>query len=535
MKKYFLFLITISFLASLQAQVQSKITQVTVYQQGAKITNTAQIQLLPGNNEVIVQGIPAAIDKNSLQARISGDAILLSATSRTRQLDDSNLPRQTKIIEDSIAITDRQLLWLRSEKTIYQGEEKVITENQKLGTAEQKVSVEEIVALSKFYRERLLDIRGKIFTVDNEIARLEKLKSSLSEKLNSLRYSEKKSIGEIVLTVSSKKMFTSTLIVSYVSYQAGWEPLYDIRAGKANEPVELVYKANISQTTGLNWDKISLTISTGNPLANNNRPMLYPWFVDFTKPVLYDQSYKQKAAPSMMNVYQRSMVSVAEDKELEQEEFVPIGYNVAEYTNIISAAYTIDAPQDFPSDGQQHLVAIQEYKLGSKFIYHAVPKLDAGTFLVAKIADYGNYNLLPGQANLFFDGMYVGQSVLNPQTTVDSMLLSLGRDEKIIVKREQLKDFTARQTIGSSVKETKAYEITVRNNNTFAIELDLLDQLPIAQNKEIEIKLEDSGNAKYEADYGSLSWKLLLKAGETQKVKFVYSVKYPKDKQVAGL
>jgi uncharacterized protein (TIGR02231 family) len=534
MRKYF-FILSVLPAFSLLAQVNSKITDVIVYQQGAKITNVANIQLQPGNNEIIIQGVSTTLDQNSIQAKVTGEAILLSAASRSRQLEDANLPRRTKNLEDSIAAIDKQLTWYRSEKSVYQGEEQVIVNNQKLGTTEQKVTVEEIVALSKFYRERLLDIRTKLFNIDNETDKLEKIKTKLSEKLNELRYSEKKTIGEIILNISSKKIMSTSVSVSYISYQAGWTPLYDIRANKADEPVSLVYKANVYQSTGLSWDKVNLTISTGNPMADNNRPTMYPWYIDFyqEQPVVVGYGTAAKS----LNAYQRSM-AVEDAREAESmplEEVSAVGYGVEITNNRISSAYTIDAPQDIPSDGQVHLVAMQEYKLNSKFSYHSIPKLDAGTFLIAKVADYGNYNLLPGQANLFFEGMYIGQSYLNPQTTVDSMLLSLGRDDKIIVKRDQLKDLTARQSIGGNVKETKAFEILVRNNNTFEIDLDLMDQLPIAQNKDIEVKLEDAGNGTYDINYGSLLWKIHLKPGETKKVSFVYSVKYPKDKQLAGL
>jgi len=115
------------------------------------------------------------------------------------------------------------------------------------------------------------------------------------------------------------------------------------------------------------------------------------------------------------------------------------------------------------------------------------------------------------------------------------MFLSLGQDSRIAVKRNVLKDLTARQDIGPNVKETKAIEISVRNNNSFAIELDLMDQLPIAQNNDIEVKLEDGGGAKFDVEYGSLLWKLKINPGETKKVKFIYSVKYPKDKTISGL
>lgn len=536
MKKLCVIFLALPLLVNAQKPVQSEITNVIVYQNGAKITNTASANLPAGTSEVIVKGVPANIDPNSIQVKVLGNAVLLSATSRIKTLTDENLPVRTKILEDSLQLLNQQIQWLKAEKAVYEGEQNVIVANQKLGSNEQKVSVDEIIQLADFYRKRLLDIKTRTNKIDVDVSKTEKEIQKITQKLNEIRYTEPKTIGEIVLSISAKAAVNVKLNMAYVCYQAGWTPIYDLRAESADKPVKLLYKANVYQQTGINWENVKLTISTGNPLANNDRPLMYPWYIDFARAIAYKAEYDKKMM--MQNSMQRSMAAdkpVAYEAEPELEEVATIGYGVSTTTNRISAAYTIDVPQTIPSDQQVHLVAIVDYELNSKFSYHAIPKLDPSTFLIAKIADYGNYNLLPGQANLFYEGMYIGQSFLNPATTVDSMLVSLGRDEKITVKRNQLKDLTARQSIGTNTKETKAYEISIRNNNTFDIELELMDQVPIAQNKEIEVKLEEGSGAKYDADYGSLLWKINLKAGETKKVKLVYSVKYPKDKAVAGL
>lgn len=265
---------------------------------------------------------------------------------------------------------------------------------------------------------------------------------------------------------------------------------------------------------------------------------MYPWYIDFYEAVPFTRN--KVSAPQMFkssNALQRSMLADAEmeEEEMDLEEVAAVGYKVETKQTSISAEYTIDAAQDIPSDGKQHLVAIKEYELNTKFVYHAIPKLNRSAYLIAKVADYGNYNLLPGQSNLFFDGMYIGQSYLNPVTTVDSLLLSLGRDEKITIKRDQLTDLTAKQTLGNHTKETKAWEISVRNNKNFEIELDLMDQVPISKNKDIEVKVDEISGAKYDEAYGSILWKLKIKPGETQKVKLVYSVKYPKGKIIPDI
>lgn len=533
MKKLLLLALFLPMMVNAENISKSKITDVTVYQRGARVTNEAFINLKPGNNEVVISDITTSVNANSVQVKLAGSAILLSATTRVRVLENKELPIRTKTLSDSLQWVDQEITWNLQQKEVYNGEANLITANQKLGSNEEKATVEEIIRLSEFYRSRLLEIRKKTHSIDKKVVDLKLLKTSIQQKLQELQYLEKKSVGEIVLKVSSKTTTKVKATVTYLTYSAGWAPIYDVRAAGADKPVNLVYKANVYQTTGYNWGNTSLTISTGNPTANNNRPTMYPWYIDFSQPIVFNQIQQDKSKKMyMQNALQRATVASEAEAAPMLDEVATIGYVAELKTNNIAAEYKIDIPQEIPSDGKQHLVAIKEYELNSKFTYHSIPKLDKSAFLIAKVADYGNFNLLPGQSNLFFDGMYIGQSYLNPVTTVDSMLLSMGRDEKIIVKRNELKDLTARQSIGSNTKVTKAIEISVRNNNSYSIEMDLMDQIPLSKNKEIEVKIEDAGGAKIDVDYGSLLWKMNIKAGETQKVKFIYSVKYPKDKSV---
>ncbi|MBN1181213.1 MAG: DUF4139 domain-containing protein [Bacteroidales bacterium] len=539
MKKILLFIILFAANTGLYSKEKSKITDVIVYRQGAKVTRQAVVNLAPGNNEVILDEVTMSINNNILQVKIEGDAVLLSATSRNVTLEDENIPYKTKNFEDSIYTINKRIKWLTSQKTVYEGEEKIIYANQKLGTDEEKISVDELVQLSSFYRDRLLDIREKVYDIDTEIEQLNLTLAKIQQKLNNLQYSEKKTKTEIVISVSAKKSTQVKLSVSYLTPLAGWTPVYDVRANGADKPLTLVYKANVFQTTGFDWKNALITISTGNPTINNNRPIMNPWYISFTPPYTYNDAdvYRSRAAsgaPSKKESVEEINLYAAYEESID-DDYNFVEYNVTETTNRMAAEYKIDAPQDIPSDGQVHLVAMQQYELAAKYSYHAVPKLDQTAYMMAKVADYGKYNLLPGNANLFFEGMYIGQSYLNPITTVDSMLLSLGQDSKITILRNRLQDFSSKQVIGSNIKETKGFEIILRNNNSFPIEMDLLDQIPISSNKEMEVTLDEYGEGKFNKDYGSIMWKLNIKPGETKKVRFVYTVKYPKNQVVYGL
>ncbi|MFX5684726.1 DUF4139 domain-containing protein, partial [Acinetobacter baumannii] len=72
------------------------------------------------------------------------------------------------------------------------------------------------------------------------------------------------------------------------------------------------------------------------------------------------------------------------------------------------------------------------------------------------------------------------------------------------------------------------YEITIKNNKKDAVNLLLKDQYPLSTNKEIEVELIDNGGAEVNKDLGILNWQLTLAAGENRKIRFTYTVKYPK-------
>ncbi|MEI9946691.1 MAG: DUF4139 domain-containing protein [Chitinophagaceae bacterium] len=75
------------------------------------------------------------------------------------------------------------------------------------------------------------------------------------------------------------------------------------------------------------------------------------------------------------------------------------------------------------------------------------------------------------------------------------------------------------------------YEIIVKNNKLTDVNLLLKDQYPLSTIKEVEVKLEDGGEAIINEETGVLTWKVDLKPGESKKFRFSYTVKYPKDKR----
>ena len=47
------------------------------------------------------------------------------------------------------------------------------------------------------------------------------------------------------------------------------------------QPITLVYKANVSQNSGLDWKNIKLSLSSGIPNQSNETPILRAWHLNF--------------------------------------------------------------------------------------------------------------------------------------------------------------------------------------------------------------------------------------------------------------
>ena len=157
--------------------------------------------------------------------------------------------------------------------------------------------------------------------------------------------------------------------------------------------------------------------------------------------------------------------------------------------------------------------------------------MDLSAFLTAKITNWESFNLLSGKANIYFEGTYLGESYLDV-TTKDTLELSLGRDKNIVVSRTKKTDFSKKQVLGGNKRETRTFEISVRNKKQQAINLVIEDQMPVPANNDIKLEDPEKADAMYNTETGKLAWKLDLSPSQEKKWTFGYTIKYPKDKTV---
>lgn len=190
--------------------------------------------------------------------------------------------------------------------------------------------------------------------------------------------------------------------------------------------------------------------------------------------------------------------------------------------------FTIDNPYTIRSDGENQVVDMIEYEVDAEYQYYCAPKLDTDAFLTARLTNWDEYNFLEGQASLFFEGKYIGKTILDTRNTSDTLTLSLGRDQNVVVTREKVKEYSSSQLVGSNRKALFAYEINVRNKKAHPIDIRIEDQFPIPNTKEITVDEIEDTDAVKDKENGLLTWNLKVDPGKTQKIDLKYEIKYPR-------
>ncbi len=536
------------FTASAQKEISvaSKLTNANVYYGfGAELTHTAKATVQNGSQEIIIENISNSIDPNTIQISVPENFVLLSYRFNTKTIVLTKPNPAIKTVEDSIKMFQKLLAAANNEGVITSD---LLDKTSRLietysSSPNKNLTTAELIKLLDFYTGKVQSYRNTLYAIQIKKENITEQLTDLSTRMNKIRQENggnaSKVVGEMILQVMAQQVTSADIGISYFTQRAGWIPTYDMRVKSIDNSFKLAYKAAVTQTTGLDWKQVKLTLSTSNPNQGNVYPTLSPLFLQMYSP----QVYKEMATRSAAANYNRAQSM----QKVELDEVVVTGYgrnnktkdDVSDYLTLnesqLNTSFEIDLPYDIPSDGKSYSVAIKEEKLDATYKHYAVPKLDKDAFLLAEISNWENLDLLPGDANIIMDNVYLGKSFIDPNTTMDTLNLSLGRDKRMAVKRVLVKEFSKSKVRGDTKTETFTYEITVKNNKSKDVSMLLKDQYPISKMKDVVVKLEERGDAEVNEELGTLNWKINLKPGESKKYKFSYSVTYPKDQKIANL
>lgn len=631
--KFFVFFIFAFYCLSATGQEQKEIvlktevSEATVFINGAQILRKKTVDLLPGKTKIRFTNLSPYIDAKSVQVKAAGEVMVTSVNHQMNYLD-SIVQQNAKIdllLKQIDNISDKILLE-NTNKDVVKEELNFLNENKKIGGANNGVSLITLRETANFYKERMSALKTRDIELTKKIQTLTNERNALQNEINQLSGNSKKTpIGEVVVEVECTRTVKANMELTYYVKNAGWYPTYDIRATNIDQPIELIYKANVRQNTNEEWKNIKLKVSSSDPNLGNVAPELKTYYLNYytaaprynaqpdngqvsgivveegtNEPLIgvsvvvkgttigtasdvdgrfslaVPQSggnlefsyvgFEPKTVPvsnSFMTVQMRENavaldevvvtgygtrqnrgyftgavagISTTQVKEkkvaLPEIKRVDIAMPTQQIENQTAVEFEIKIPYTIKSGNKNTLIEVDRYLLPAEYEYYTVPKISKDAFLLANIADWEKYNLLDGEANIFFENTYIGKTVLDIRRVDDTLNISLGRDKNVLVSREKVKDYNTKKFLGSKKEDTRAWKISIKNNKNQPIDLVVLDQIPVSTNTEIEVSAENLSGAELDNETGEVKWKLKMKPSDKKDMELRYKVKYPKNKNL---
>ena len=505
--------------------VKSRVREVCVFTSGARITSEGELQLQKGTQEIMIEGISAFADENSLTFRCNSEFSLLSIRLQAADKAENAPGSEARVIEDSIRITSIRLNRIQHQQSALQEELNMLKANHKI-TGSGTSHTSELEKAASFFRSRTEDILNRQYDA-------EQLKIKLQERLNLLQEKQQRiaagsTSGRLtaVVLLKSAQAGKAAFQIGYTCGNAGWTPLYDIQATGSSDKIGFLARASVWQTTGLNWNEVKMSLSTGNPAAGQQIPEIFPHYLSIHSPQpKARQAYLQgraMAAPSMPLAKAEASVADMEFQAAAAPES-RVSEGGTQNTYELSNSYSLR------SDGKPVSVDIQKFDVPAGFRYICRPGMEKAAFLEARLKDWGRSGLLPGEASLYLDGNFSGKTMFETASADDTLSLSFGKDQNISVERKQFRYLQDKNLTGSEKTLEVGYELLVKNRKSSPSRLTIEDQIPLSPNASAEVELLESSNGSLEKETGVLRWNLNLKGGESSTLRFRFKVKYPRN------
>lgn len=703
-----------------EKKLTSEVKEVTVYFKGAQVKRVRSVKLKPGKYRLVFEGLEPDLMDNSLQVNVSKGLVINYVNKRSNFLKKVEKSVRAEALQVSL---DSLQLLVEDETDIlalYQNQEKILALNNELGGDQEGVKISELMETVEFYEVKLKEVKIAQRKSHRRIKELKRKLHELSAQKQEITSVVPPKTSEIVVEASCTDSFKGEITLKYIIPNAGWTPVYDLRAEDVDDPIRLALKAKVRQSSGSDWKNVQLNLTSENPFESGQMPMLKRWDLGYVRPLARPKSevaplnltglgtiqgtvldatnrepipfanivlmsegqqvtgastdfdgiyrlrnvnagrYNVKASTVGFQMMEKRGVTIHGDKtayvdfnmkhgmqlnEVTVTEYkIPLverdgrqgmtvggdeiralasrgvasvatqtagvfdndgyigsvkgtrrgssdtyidGVKVRGSGSLPQAAYDqiqviqggvpasfgdltggvasisnqpqyrgsydsnfrarnkrisvntsinkketrvfykVETPFTVLSDGKDYTVQIDELEINALMGYFTAPIEVPHAFLIAKITDWERFDLLQGAISLYVSGTYIGQSLLSPENTGDTMLVSLGSDKAVVVEREELKEFTKQQVIGNKTVDYRGYTVKLKNNKDKLVNLHLQDQIPVTNSKDITVSVIESDEGVLDADKGIIDWKLQLLPGQSKEVTFKYMVKRP--------
>jgi uncharacterized protein (TIGR02231 family) len=523
-------------------EATSAVDAVTVYPDGASVTRAITADIASGDNTLVIKDFPLTLDPSSLRVEGEAGARLTIGAIDTRQpravppVDLPELDKRIEALKDEranlqgviAAATARRKFAVRFAETSPAG---IGDKGEARPVAEWRAAFAAVAEEVASADSAIRDAQRKQRDIDREVARLE-----------SDRAIKPPSRLEVRIDLAAPAATKATLRVTYAVRAARWTPLYDARldtGAKDRKPaLELVRRAEITQTTGEDWSDVALSVSTVRSARGGNAPELNSLIVQYPPAAPpapastvvggfgRDDGLKQDSHSRAMA---KALEQTAEKADEQQAVAEVSGFQVVFK---IPGRVSLGA-----SEGAKSL-RVSTATIAPDLAVRSVPLIDPTAFLEASFRQAEDAPLLPGRVALYRDGVFIGRGQMAAASKDETVRLGFGADDKVKVERSVVKrnEGSAGLILTTSKTDERAFKTVIRNGHDFPIRIAIEDQLPVSENEDIQVETLPSTTPPTATNLrdkrGVLEWVFEAKPGEVRDIAFAWRVRWPKDKGV---
>lgn len=528
--------------------IDTAIAAVTVLSDRAVVTRTGKFSVTAADQNWVITPLPLTVAKDSIRVKGRGDVAVKflaiatetivtveSSDVKIADLDQQILDKNTEVKTLGDRITTLEL----QQSFVGNLSEEAVAKFAK-NLAAERISLDKTNSFLDFVGNQHQTFSRQIQTIQEQVRQLNLEIQALNQQKDLLQQPKKNCHYNLALTVEVAGNGEFELEINYQVGKASWSPRYDIAVNTETKILTLDYLADVVQSTGEDWHHADLTISTAQVTQGIIPPELKPWYLNIRQvPPPRPMAIAGSADPSL-KLRARKQSSFDENDgappEREEESFAATSISSEVKRQGSTVTFHVGAGGDIPSDRNPHQVTLFHDEYPIKLNYLALPQKVSFAYLRAMFTNPADgVTLLPGVANLFRDGAFVGKDNLDNISPGQEVTLNLGIDESLQIKRK-LGDRQVDKTLLTKLRRiTYAYEIKVKNLQEQPRSLTLQEQIPVGRHEKIKVNLQKIEPKIDPKKLGILEWKTEI-IPETERIfSYQFTVEYPPNLEIKGL
>ncbi len=547
--------------------VTGEVSAVTLYRGQALVTRVVAVKCDQGMTQVVVGDLPQHIVPDSLFADADQGVQVRAVRYRTRALREE--PRdEVRRIEQQIEDIEEELRANQRSQEVVKHRAAYLDKLEQFTAPTAQTELSKGVLNAGTLKELTLFAFDQRESAATDLLKLEEKERELKSavELARRRHSEltagsSRTLREAVVELSAERAAQADVRLNYLVTEAGWEPLYNVRATGQNAAVTVEYNATVHQMSGEDWPNVQLTLSTASPALTSQGPELGPFWVSLAGQPLVSQvvevqdemseSLRRSLASNAMRQRQAAHWEENEDAmwlmnaaagglqnlELAADKDVLRRLREPSVSEGLSVTYALPGGTTVPSRREQQMVQIVSLDLASDLYFVAVPLLTGYVYREAELLNDSELALLEGQATVYLNGGFVGRTDVPMVAVGQKFTVGLGMDSQLRAARRMVE--RTERVLGANKEVVASYGLTLENFKERPVNVRVYDRIPhTTKGAEIRVTLgemsdELSDDRLYlqdERPKGILRWDIEVPAGsagpDARRVDYGYSLEF---------